>query len=167
MNTQNKNSIFPVYIALGTNLGDRTANLQAAILMLPPLVEIINQSPVYQTSPWGYEHQPDFLNQVILTKTTLSPIELLKYLKQIEIEVGRTPTFQYGPRVVDLDILFYDDWVIESTGLQIPHPRLHERAFVLVPFKDLDPGFRHPVLELTIQDMSRNVDSSDVVRFES
>ncbi len=165
MNAQSATQKIPVYIALGTNLGDRLANLQTAIQMLSPSVEVVTQSPVYQTPPWGYADQPDFLNQVIFAKTTQQPEGLLKFLKQIEVRVGRTPTFQYGPRVVDLDILFYDDRVIELAGLQIPHPRLHERAFVLVPLNDLNPDLRHPVFAAAIRELLLNVDASGVTRF--
>ena len=140
-------------------------NLQTAIQMLSPWVAVVAQSPVYQTPPWGYEDQPDFLNQVVFAKTAQQPEGLLKFLKQIEVRVGRTPTFQYGPRVVDLDILFYDDLVIELAGLQIPHPRLHERAFVLVPLNDLNPDLRHPVFAVTIQELLLKVDASGVTRF--
>ncbi len=165
MNDTKTAPVFPVYIALGTNLGDRLANLQTAIQMFSPGVEVVAQSPVYQTPPWGYEKQPDFLNQVVFAETSLSPNDLLKFLKQIEVRIGRTPTFQFGPRVVDLDILFFDDWVVEFSGLQIPHPRLHERAFVLVPLNDLNPNLRHPVLGGSIQELLLNFDISGVKRF--
>ena len=155
----------PVYIALGTNLGNRLANLQNAVQMLSPAVDIMALSPVYQTPPWGYADQPDFLNQVVFARTSSPPEDLLKQLKGIEVQVGRTPTFRYGPRVVDLDILFYDDWVVDLPGLQIPHPRLHERAFVLVPLNDLQPALRHPVLEQTIQELLQKVDVTGVAQF--
>ncbi len=165
MNAQNTSPEIPVYIGLGTNLGDRYANLQNAVQMLSPAVDVIAQSPVYSTPPWGFEDQPEFLNQVVFAKTSQQPEELLKFLKQIEFRIGRTPTFQYGPRVVDLDILFYADLVIDKDGLQIPHPRLHERAFVLVPLFDLNPHLRHPALNLTIQKLLLDVDTSGVTRF--
>lgn len=156
-----------VYIALGTNLGDRLANLQTAIRLLPPHVKLVAQSSVYQTAPWGYEDQPDFLNQVIQAQTSLPPDELLSYLKEIEIQVGRKPSFRYGPRVVDLDILFYSDLVLAQPGLQIPHPRLHERAFVLVPLHDLAPKLKHPVLNVTVGELLSGVDASQVTPFAS
>jgi 2-amino-4-hydroxy-6-hydroxymethyldihydropteridine diphosphokinase len=154
----------PVYIALGSNLGDRAANLREAIRRLPPLVTVLAQSPVYRTKPWGYTDQPDFLNQVIFAETACTPEALLAHLKEIEITVGRTPTFRYGPRVVDLDILFFGDLTVSLPDLEIPHPRLHERAFVLVPLNDLNPGLRHPVTNQTVGEMLAQVDASGVVR---
>ena len=146
-----------VYISLGTNLGDRIKNLQSAIAALPPKVRLVAKSPTYQTKPWGYTNQPDFLNQVIYTKTTLTPFELLVYLKEIENQIGRKPSFRYGPRVIDLDILFYEDQIIEQPNLIIPHPRLHERAFVLLPLADLAPDLKHPLLSITVSDLLAEV----------
>jgi 2-amino-4-hydroxy-6-hydroxymethyldihydropteridine diphosphokinase len=146
-------------------LGDRLANLRSAIQLLPPLVEVVAQSPIYQTPPWGYTDQPEFLNQVITVRTSLPPLDLLAYLKEIEIKVGRTPTFRYGPRQVDLDILFYVDWIVDRPELQIPHPRMHERAFVLVPLNDLSPGFEHPLLKVSIQELLQKITSSEIQPF--
>ena len=139
-----------IYLSLGTNLGDRAANLQAAIVMLSPAVHVLAQSPIYETAPWGYEDQPDFLNQVIEAETELGPPDLLAHLKNIETELGRQPTFRYGPRLIDLDILFYDDLVLETPELTIPHPQFHKRTFVLAPLADLAPALRHPVLGKTV-----------------
>jgi 2-amino-4-hydroxy-6-hydroxymethyldihydropteridine diphosphokinase len=164
-NIRNEPEEHLVFIALGTNLGDRLANLQTAIRLLPPNVKLVAQSPVYQTTPWGYEDQPDFLNQVIQAETSLPPEELLADLKEIEIRVGRKPSFRYGPRVVDMDILFYDKLVLDQSGLQIPHPRLHERAFVLVPLHDLAPELKHPVLNATVGELLSGVDVSEVTPF--
>ncbi|MBU0510313.1 MAG: 2-amino-4-hydroxy-6-hydroxymethyldihydropteridine diphosphokinase [Chloroflexi bacterium] len=154
-----------IYIALGTNLGDRPANLLAAVAALPPDVCVTAESPVYQTAPWGYTDQPDFLNQVVRGETVLPPNKLLAYLKEIETNVGRTPTFRYGPRVVDLDILFYDNLTLEQPDLTIPHPRLHERAFVLIPLADLAPSLRHPISKATISELLANVDTVEIERF--
>ena len=126
-----------VYIALGSNLGDRRANLRNAIDSLPPEVLCLEESPIYETPPWGFTDQPKFLNQVIKTETNLSPGELILHLKGIETRLGRNPSFRNGPRLIDLDILFFDDQVIQQPDLTIPHPRLHERAFVLIPLADL------------------------------
>ncbi len=151
-----------IYIALGTNLEPREANLRAARKAFPPAIQILEQSPIYQTEPWGYTDQPDFLNQVVKAQTTLLPLELLDYLKDIEEQVGRTPTFRYGPRVVDLDILFYDELVFENERLTIPHPRLAERAFVLLPLSKIAPNLRHPVQRKTISELLSQVDQSGV-----
>jgi 2-amino-4-hydroxy-6-hydroxymethyldihydropteridine diphosphokinase len=124
---------FIVYIALGTNIGNRLANLQAALTALHPIIDIKAKSAIYQTEPWGYTEQPAFLNMVIHAKTDLSPFELLSHLKNLELTLGRTPTFLNGPRLIDLDILFYDELIIDTKGLMIPHPRLHERGLYSFP----------------------------------
>jgi 2-amino-4-hydroxy-6-hydroxymethyldihydropteridine diphosphokinase len=154
-----------VYLALGTNLGDRPANLQVALEALPPQVDVLASSPVYRTPPWGITDQPAFLNQAARAGTTLDPGALLKHLKDIEHKLGRIPGIRYGPRVIDLDILFYDDLVLDQPGLTIPHPRLHERAFVLVPLADLAPDLRHPILGTTIIELAAAVDHSGVLPY--
>lgn len=142
-----------VYLALGTNLGDRHANLLTAQKALEPEVDVRRSSPVYETPPWGYLDQPSFLNQVLEAETRLTPRDLLQTLKRLEKKLGRKPNFQNGPRLIDVDILFYDDLIINLDGLEIPHPRMEDRAFVLVPMADLAPDFRHPVNGKTIQEM--------------
>ena len=154
-----------VYLALGTNLGDRAKHLADARASLPPAVTVLRCSPIYETAPWGYPDQPDFLNQVVSANTELGPEELLAYLKAIERKLGREPTFRNGPRVVDLDILLYDDWVYQSTNLTIPHPRLAERAFVLAPLADLAPELRHPVVGKTMRELAEAVGREGVRRF--
>ena len=151
-----------IYIALGTNLGDRLENLNAAIRAMAPEVSILACSPVYQTPPWGYADQPEFLNQVIQAETSLAPEDLLAFLKRLERDLGRVPTVLYGPRLIDLDILFYNDQVIDTPPLVIPHPRLAERAFVLVPLADLAPELRHPVLGKAISELLKEIDTSEV-----
>src|SRR5262245_55418739 len=121
-----------VYLALGSNMGNRAANLKAAIAALPPQMEVRAKSRVYETPPWGYVDQDKFLNQVLKVETYLKPEQLLKHLKRLEVALGREPTFQNGPRLIDIDILFYDDLIFESSTVTIPHPRLHERGFVLM-----------------------------------
>jgi 2-amino-4-hydroxy-6-hydroxymethyldihydropteridine diphosphokinase len=154
-----------VYIALGTNLGDRQANLAQAREGLPPAVRVARVSPVYETEPWGYTDQPRFLNQVFHTETNLAPKELLAYLKRLESVLGRTPTFHYGPRLIDLDILLYDDLQIETPHLTIPHPHLSERAFVLVPLADLAPDLEIPGLGKSVRELLAGVDVTETKTF--
>lgn len=151
-----------VYLALGSNLGDRLPNLGNAIAAMPPEITPLQCSPVYETPPWGYTDQPAFLNQVMRAQTDLAPQDLLLALKDLETRLGREPTFRYGPRLIDLDILFYDRVVLQSTALVIPHPRLAERAFVLVPLADLAPDLRHPTLDKTISELLAAVDTAGV-----
>jgi 2-amino-4-hydroxy-6-hydroxymethyldihydropteridine diphosphokinase len=154
-----------VYIALGTNLGDRLANLRAAIESMPPEIHVLAESHVYETPPWGYENQPAFLNMVLKAETDLEPALLLNHLKLLEVELGREQSFHWGPRLIDLDILFYDDLVLDSPPLVIPHPRLHERAFVLVPLADVAPDLIHPVLDLPVHELLVRVNTKSIKRF--
>ena len=142
-----------VYLGLGTNLGDRKQNIRKAIEAISLKMSISKQSSLYETTAWGYTDQPDFLNQVIQVETNLSPLRLLNFLKNTEVELGRVENFRYGPRLIDIDILFYDDLIKTTSRLQIPHPRIPERAFVLVPLNEIAPGFVHPVLKKTIAEL--------------
>lgn len=151
-----------IYLALGTNLGNRAANLRAALSLLSPSVMVRRVSPIYETEPWGYHDQPAFLNQVLEAETELTADDLLAYLKKIEDRLGRQPTFRNGPRLIDIDILFYSDQVIRSGELAIPHPRLHERGFVLVPLADLAPGWVHPELKRSVSDLLHAIDTSGI-----
>ncbi len=152
-----------LYLALGSNLGQRLANLQAAAGALAPQVQVLRASRVFQTPPWGFSDQPAFLNQVLEAQTELAPLDLLAHLKSVESNLGRQPTFRNGPRLIDLDILFYGDQVVDLPGLAIPHPRLAERAFVLVPLAELAPGLRHPILGASIGDLLRQVDRQGIM----
>ena len=154
-----------IYISLGTNLGDRMVNLRLAQAALPPEIQVMAYSSVYESEPWGYPDQPPFLNQVLKAETSLSAPALLATLKSIERNLGRRPTFRYGPRLIDLDILLYNSLVLDTPMLTIPHPKLAERAFVLVPMVELAPDLRHPVLGKTMLELKNQVGEKGVTRF--
>jgi 2-amino-4-hydroxy-6-hydroxymethyldihydropteridine diphosphokinase len=156
-----------LYLALGSNIGDRAANLKAAIKAVKPEVQATKCSPVYETPPWGYDDQPQFLNQVIEAETDLPPGELLAHLKEIEKQLGREKTFKNGPRIIDLDIIFYDDLVVNSPPLIIPHAHMQERAFVLIPLAAIAPDFRHPILKESVSELLAKVDQSGITEFSS
>ncbi|MEN6531431.1 MAG: 2-amino-4-hydroxy-6-hydroxymethyldihydropteridine diphosphokinase [Anaerolineaceae bacterium] len=139
-----------VFLGIGTNLGDRERNLQEARAALSQRLEILKESSIYQTAPWGYLDQPAFLNQVIEAQTDLSSLNLLDFLKQTEKQLGRQANFRFGPRLIDLDILFYGNRIIQTPRLQVPHPRLTERAFVLIPLAEIAPEFVHPQNKQTV-----------------
>jgi 2-amino-4-hydroxy-6-hydroxymethyldihydropteridine diphosphokinase len=141
------------FLGLGSNKGERKIYLQDAILLISKHNVVLAESSIYQTPPWGYLAQQPFLNQVIKISTTLSPQDLLLLCKQIEVEIGRTPTFRYGPRKIDVDILSYGDLLVDEENLIIPHPELHNRAFMLVPLQEIDPNYHHPKLNISVSKM--------------
>jgi 2-amino-4-hydroxy-6-hydroxymethyldihydropteridine diphosphokinase len=154
-----------VFIALGSNVGSRLANLHTAIAALEPQIHVLSKSAVYETEPWGYADQSAFLNMTVRASTELSPAGLLTHLKELEATLGRTPSFRNGPRLIDLDILFYDDIQLDTPTLIIPHPHLHERAFVLVPLADIAPGFIHPHLGLSVEELVARLDRRGINLF--
>lgn len=135
-------------LALGSNIAPAKENIDKAVAALPALGTVKEVSPYIISQPEGFANQPDFVNAVVVLETTLAPMALLKQLKALETQLGRVPTFPNGPRVIDLDILFYDDQVLfeddDQYPLFIPHPRLHEREFVLKPLSYILPDFVHP-----------------------
>jgi len=155
-----------VYLALGSNMGNRAANLKEAIASLAPQMEVKARSAVYETDPWGFKEQEKFLNQVVRVETYLKPEQLIKHLKRLEVALGRKESFQNGPRLIDIDILFYDDLVLYSPALTIPHPHVHERAFVLVPLMDIASDLVHPVKKKSIRELALFADVSGVRKLE-
>ncbi len=151
-----------VTVGLGSNLGDRLLQLSLAREVLRHTLDHIRCSPIYETAPWGVLDQPPFLNAVCQGTTTLQPDSLLNLLKQTEQQLGRVAARRWGPRAIDLDLLFYDELLLNTPTLTVPHPRLHERAFVLVPLADLAPTLVHPRMGATIAELRAGVDISDV-----
>jgi 2-amino-4-hydroxy-6-hydroxymethyldihydropteridine diphosphokinase len=155
------------YLSLGSNIGDRIDNLSQARNVISEHFEIIAESSLYETEPWGYEDQPQFLNQVIEVNVQLSPEEFLKAVKEIENELGREKTFKYGPRNIDIDIVTYGNLVYRSDKLKIPHPHFDQRAFVVVPLQEISPNFRHPITNKDIDSIIESVSTDGVYIFSS
>jgi len=155
------------YLGLGSNLGHREANIASALKMLGQEARILKVSSLYETEPVGYKDQPWFLNCACVLETELTPQALLKLAKTIEKNLGRKRTLRFGPRLIDIDILFYDDLILDSPDLVIPHPRLAERAFVLVPLKEIAPNLVHPLLGVTIEELLEGTESLERVRLYS
>jgi len=154
-----------VYIALGSNLGDRVDNLLLAReRIVSPHVRLARASSIYETAPREVRDQPWFLNQVVAAETTLFPRQLLARLLRIEQEMGRRRTIDKGPRIIDLDILLFGDVVIHAAGLEIPHPRMAERRFVLEPLAELAPQLRPPRSRDTVREMLAHVMDQPVRR---
>jgi GTP cyclohydrolase-4 len=152
------------YLGLGSNLGDRKYNLARALELLMNYLVVEQVSSVYETEPVGYKEQPLFLNVVCRVSTELSPDKLLRLAKKIEAELGRMPSFPNAPRPIDIDILLYGDEVINDKELTIPHPRLAERAFVLVPLAEIAPNLVHPVSGKSITELLDNLGNVTGVR---
>jgi 2-amino-4-hydroxy-6-hydroxymethyldihydropteridine diphosphokinase len=155
-----------IFLALGSNLGDRLVNLERAIDKLEPQVHITDVSSVYETEPWGVLDQPRFLNCVIAGKTSLTPEELLGKLKSIETDMGRQPGIRYGPRLIDLDILLYGDLVLTTDQLTIPHPRMLERSFVLIPLAEIAGRLKHPLTGKTFNSLSTATSHDDIILYD-
>jgi len=154
-----------IYLSLGSNLGDRAANLERAIEALPAIgVRVLRQSSIYETEPVDFLAQPWFLNCVVEAETSLMPRQLLIELQAIERKLGSRKLVPRGPRIIDLDVLLYGSAVIHAAGLEIPHPRLTERRFVLVPLAEVAPALRHPMLGSTAEEMLAATHDQSVVR---
>jgi 2-amino-4-hydroxy-6-hydroxymethyldihydropteridine diphosphokinase len=153
-----------VYLGLGSNLGNRARNIYRALRLLGSRVRLGNISSMYETEPVGLAEQPWFLNLVCCGETDLSPEALLNLAKTIERQMGRKRGVRFGPRLIDVDILVYDDLVLSTPLLQIPHPRLHQRAFVLIPLSEVAPGLILPVLNRGVEELRDSAASLEAVR---
>lgn len=153
-----------VYLGLGSNLGNRAQNICEALRRLAGPIRLHRISSVYETEPVGLPDQPWFLNLVCGGETDLSPEDVLRLAKEIEQEMGRRPGPRLGPRLIDVDILFYDDLVLSTPELEIPHPRLHQRGFTLIPLSEIAPRLIHPSLDATIQELREGAESLEEVR---
>ena len=152
-------SLKNAYIAIGSNVGDRATSILLGFEALKSLGSVKRTSHLYETFAKYYEDQPKFLNAVCHIQTSLNPYELLSSLQNIEGKLGRTKNFRNGPRNIDLDIIFYDEEVIETPELVIPHPRMHERDFVLYPLCDINDELIHPSLKISVGNLLRNLPS--------
>lgn len=143
-----------VHLGIGSNIGDRKANCERALELLGGRgIKIKKVSSMYETKPWGLKEQPDFINMAAEAETDLSPEKLLDTLKRIEKEMGREETVKWGPRVIDLDILFYNDAIVDTQRLRIPHPFIRERDFVVTPLAEIAPDKVHPVLKKSVRQL--------------
>ncbi len=151
------------YISVGSNLGDKCQNCLEGITAVEnmPGTAILARSPFYETEPVDFTQQDWFVNGIIKVKTEKTPESLLTALKEIEKAMGRTKTVRFGPRVIDLDIVLYDELVLDTPGLVIPHPRMHRRRFVLKPICDIDPNLHHPVLSRRMITLYHALDGQD------
>lgn len=150
--------MFNVFIGIGSNLGNRTENCLAALEAISNFTIIKTVSSFYETEPVGNEDQPMFINAVAKVNTLLSPLTLLNSLKSIENQMGRERTERWGPRTIDLDLLFYEDFVLESQELTLPHKHLHKRKFVLEPICEIEPWLEHPVLKQSVSTLLKNLE---------
>ncbi len=146
-----------VYLGTGSNVGNRFANLQEALWLCDKrLGEVGAYSSIYETAAWGNTDQQAFLNQVIKIRTPFSPLQLMQKILCVEKSLGRKRELKWGPRTIDIDILFYDNQVLQKPDLVLPHPQLHLRKFVLVPLSEIAPGLIHPILKKEVSEILKN-----------
>jgi len=152
-------ALHTTYLLTGSNLADRLDQLSVAkAIIVQQIGEVTAGSAIYETAAWGIEDQPPFLNQVLEVKTALQPLPLLQAVQEIEPSLGRTARSKWGPRVIDIDILFYDGLIIETPELTVPHPFLHQRRFTLQPLAEIAQGLVHPVFQITIRELLARCD---------
>nr|WP_225973758.1 2-amino-4-hydroxy-6-hydroxymethyldihydropteridine diphosphokinase [Dehalogenimonas formicexedens] len=161
------NQFHQIFLGLGSNLGDRLENLESALKLISEKVTVTRTSPIYETLPLGVSEQPKFLNLVIEGNTAETPEGLLGFLKSIEQKLGRGDAGSDAPRPIDIDILFFDDLTMSGESLVIPHPRLSQRAFVLVPLNELAPDLVHPVMKKTVNELLAALDNTRGVELYS
>ncbi len=154
------------YIGLGSNMGDKSGNILKSLDLLGQFkkIKVVKRSSLYETEPVGYEDQDWFVNAVAELETELSPRELLDALMKIEQDMGRKREIKWGPRTIDLDILLYDQLCLNEPDLIIPHPRMHERSFVLVPLAEIAPNVKHQSLDRTINELLKSLNSAKLVK---
>ncbi len=156
--------MFTVFISAGSNVGDRKNNINRSLEKISGRCVIYSVSSIYETEPVGNPDQPYFLNTIFEIGTTMLPHCLLRFLKRIEIDMGREKKKRWGPRIIDLDIIFYGNSVIETSGLTIPHPDTHKRKFVLEPLCELYPELIHPLLNKPVKTIFKELDSNKKTR---
>jgi 2-amino-4-hydroxy-6-hydroxymethyldihydropteridine diphosphokinase len=154
------------YLGLGSNIGDRIKCIKSAIKLLNknPQIEVIKTSSFYESEPLEYPNQAWFVNAVVMIETSLKPGELLKVAADIETELERVRTIRWGPRTIDIDILLYDQELVSTSELQIPHLRMHARAFVLIPLEEIAPEMKHPILNKTAKELFDQLSTPTIVR---
>ena len=153
-------TIHKAYLALGTNLGDKNKNLQVALALIAEKIGVFSAvSSVYETKAWGFESENSFLNMVLAVNTSLSPLQLLKTTQDIEKEIGRTKktNHTYQDRIIDIDIILYDDLIYKSEELELPHPLFHLRQFVLEPLNEIGADLVHPTMQKNIQTLWKDL----------
>ncbi len=155
-----------VAIAIGSNVGDPQDNIKQSLAYLSEFIDGLNCASLYQSAPMYETNQGVFVNTVVVGNTTLKPLTLLANLKEIEVIMGRMKTMRNGPRLIDLDIVLYDDQIIRLDALSVPHPRMSERPFVMIPLNELMPNYEHPVFKKSINDMTLNLkyDANDLIK---
>jgi 2-amino-4-hydroxy-6-hydroxymethyldihydropteridine diphosphokinase len=159
-----------IYLGLGSNIGDKLNYIKSAGKEIAKLkdTKVLRSSSIYKTEPWGIKTQDEYLNSVLEIESALTPLELLKELKKIEAVLGRKNRKKWHEREIDIDILFYDDIVLKSDLINVPHPEIQNRKFVLAPLCELNPGLVHPVLKSTVESLLNNTnDHSEVIKIQN